>query len=58
MFKKTSQFSGKAKPNSQHLNPSELAIADFVGCINEVSGGNLAANPDNKADRGLGAIPL
>ena len=23
MFKKTSQFSGKAKPNSQHLNPSE-----------------------------------
>ncbi|AVQ72221.1 hypothetical protein B5D77_13760 [Microcystis sp. MC19] len=23
MLKKTSQFSGKAKPNSQHLNPSE-----------------------------------
>ncbi|MCZ8357906.1 MAG: hypothetical protein O9350_08590 [Microcystis sp. LE19-388.1G] len=27
MLKKTSQFSGKAKPNTQHLNPSELAIA-------------------------------
>ena len=23
MLKKTSQFSGKAKPNTQHLNPSE-----------------------------------
>ncbi|AVQ71688.1 hypothetical protein B5D77_10585 [Microcystis sp. MC19] len=34
-LKKTSQFSGKGKPNSQHLNPSESAIANFVGCINE-----------------------
>ncbi|OPF20313.1 hypothetical protein B1L04_02635 [Microcystis aeruginosa KW] len=23
MLRKTSQFSGKAKPNTQHLNPSE-----------------------------------
>jgi hypothetical protein len=26
MLKKTSQFLGKAKPNSQHLNPSESAL--------------------------------
>jgi hypothetical protein len=27
MLKKTSQFPGKAKPNTQHLNPSESALA-------------------------------
>jgi hypothetical protein len=27
MLKKTSQFSGKGKPNTQHLNPSESALA-------------------------------
>ncbi|TRT90609.1 MAG: hypothetical protein EWV66_08085 [Microcystis sp. M_OC_Ca_00000000_C217Col] len=40
MLRKTSQFSGKAKPNTQHLNLSESfcwvslgVLLGFLGCI-------------------------
>ncbi|TRT78842.1 MAG: hypothetical protein EWV82_17215 [Microcystis aeruginosa Ma_AC_P_19900807_S299] len=33
MLKKTSQFSGKAQPNTQHLNPSESFCWVYLGVL-------------------------
>ena len=42
MLRKTSQFSGKAKPNSQHLNPSEsfcwVSLGVLLGFLASIVG--------------------
>ncbi|AVQ72218.1 hypothetical protein B5D77_13740 [Microcystis sp. MC19] len=42
MLRKTSQFSGKAKPNTQHLNPSEsfcwVSLGVLLGFLASIVG--------------------
>ena len=57
MLKKTSQFSGKAKPNTQHLNLSESALAIpllsllFVGFLISLKPESCFLEQDNSHGR-------
>jgi hypothetical protein len=49
MLKKTSQFPGKAQPNTQHLNPSESFCWVSLGL--EITALNLITTPGRTPEK-------